>query len=391
MTEKPAREPRKPARAEIVGSLLKPPRLRELFQHVYGESSAASVLDGQHRGALDELLEVAEEDIERVVQQQIDCGLDVISDGELRRALFTNSFYDAIDGVEASPDPVAFFDDKGNTIDYEGPPMIAGRLRKVDSPAAREVAFLKSITDHPFKVNFPAGSWFCLPYLFKSGVTDRAYRNQEELVEHALEIQRELVREAIDAGATYIQFDWPAYGILVDENWREMMKANWNIEPDELLKHSLVADREVLNDIPDHVTKALHFCRGNHKSTWISNGPLDLVAEYMFDLPYDKFLIEWDDISREGDFKPLRYLPRGGPTVALGIVSTKKPALESDDSLVKRIEEASAYADIDQLAICPQCGFASTWYGNLLDESDQWRKLEAIGRIANRVWPSNAR
>ena len=389
MTGEPQRAPRTPARAEIVGSLLKPPRLHELFQRVYGEYSAASTLDEKHRGALDELLQVAEEEIERVVEQQIACGLDVISDGELRRALFTNSFYDAIEGVEASPDPVPCIDEQGNTFDYEGPPVITGRLRQVASPAAHEVTYLKSITDHPFKVTFPAGSWFCLPYLFKSGVTDKAYRDPEELVEHALEIQRALIRDAIDAGARYIQFDWPAYAILVDDNWQKMIKETWDIEPDELLKRSLAADRAVLDGIPDHVTKALHFCRGNHKSAWITSGPLDFVAEPMFDLPYDKFLIEWDNVSREGDFSALRYVRRGGPVVALGIISTKKPELESDDVLMQRIEEATAYVDIDQLAISPQCGFASTWYGNLLDESDQWRKLEALGRIANRVWPSN--
>ena len=109
----------------------------------------------------------------------------------------------------------------------------------------------------------------------------------------------------------------------------------------------------------------------------------------MFDLPYDTFLIEWEDVSREGDFSALRNVPHGGPIVALGIISTKKPGLESDDALIQRIEEATAYVDIDQLAISPQCGFASTWYGNLLDESDQWRKLEMLGRIADRVWPSN--
>ena len=173
MTGKPQQTPRTPARAEIVGSLLKPPRLHELFQHVYGEYSAASILDKEHREALDELISVAEEEIERVVKRQIACGLDVISDGELRRALFTNSFYDAIEGVEASPEPVAFIDEEGNTVDYEGPPMITGRLRKVASPAAREAAYMKSITDYPFKVNFPAGSWFCLPYLFMSSGSPR--------------------------------------------------------------------------------------------------------------------------------------------------------------------------------------------------------------------------
>lgn len=378
---------RTPPRAEIVGSLLKPPKLYEQFERVYNHSSSASALDAEHRARLDELIRVAKEETKRVVEKQIACGLDIISDGELRRALFTNSFYDAIDGVESSPDPVPFVDEAGTVLNYEGPPMIARRLKKVGSPAAEEIRHLRTITDYPCKVTFPAGSWFCLPYLFKTGVTDQAYTDQQELVEHALEIQRELVLEAVAAGATYIQFDWPAYAILVDSHWRAMMQERWNVVPDALLERALAADRAMLEGLPEHITTALHFCRGNWKSRWITQGPLDFVAERMFALPYDTFLIEWDDVAREGDFSTLRYVPRGGPVVALGVISTKKPQLESEEALLRRIDDATVHLDIDHLALSPQCGFASVWHGNLLSQDDQWRKLELIGRVADRVWP----
>jgi 5-methyltetrahydropteroyltriglutamate--homocysteine methyltransferase len=380
-------EPRSPARAEIVGSLLKPARLYAQFERVYSNASAATALDAAHRAGLAELIRVAEEEIRRVVERQIACGLDVISDGELRRALFTNSFYDAIDGVEVSPDPVPFVDETGAVLNYEGPPMIARRLRKTASPAAEEVRFLRGITDYPSKVTFPAGSWFCLPYLFKEGVTDRAYADREAMVGHALVIQRQLVREAVEAGATYIQFDWPAYAILVDEHWRAMMQARWGITPERLLEQALAADRAMVEGLPEHVTTALHFCRGNWKSRWITQGPLDFVAEPMFALPYDAFLIEWEDAAREGDFSTLRAVPREGPVVVLGVISTKQPQLESEDAVLRRIDDANRYLDLERLALSPQCGFASVWHGNLLTEDDQWRKLELLGRVADRVWP----
>lgn len=379
-------QPRKPARAEIIGSLLKPPRLYEHFTRTYTDASAISTLDKRHREELDVLKRVAEEEIKRVVAKQIECGLDVISDGELRRAMFTNSFYDAIDGVETTKEPVPFHDDEGNTIYYQGAPIISRRLRTVDSPASKEATFMKSLTKHPFKVAFPAGSWFCLPYLYQRGITDKAYATPDELLTHALEIQRKLIDDAIRAGATYIQFDWPAYAILIDENWRRLMKERWGVDPKDLYTRSLAADRAVLEGIPSHITKGLHFCRGNYKSHWISSGSLDYVAEGMFNLPYDTFLIEWDDVSREGDFSTLRHIPKRGPIIVLGIVSSKKPKLEPEDLLLKRIDEANLYVDLDQLAISPQCGFASVWHGNAMTEDDQWRKLELVARVADQVW-----
>jgi len=164
------------------------------------------------------------------------------------------------------------------------------------------------------------------------------------------------------------------------------MKERWGVEPEDLYARSLAADRAVLEGIPDNVTKGLHFCRGNYKSHWISRGPLDHVAEGMFELPYDTFLIEWDDVAREGDFSTLRYVPKGGATAVLGIVSSKKAKLESEDSLLRRIDEAGKYIDVDQLAISSQCGFASVWHGNEMTEDDQWKKLELVARVADNAW-----
>jgi len=147
------------------------------------------------------------------------------------------------------------------------------------------------------------------------------------------------------------------------------------------------ADRAILETIPEGVHTGLHMCRGNHKSKWIYNGSMDPYAERMFgELPYDTFLIEWEDTSREGDYSALRHVPKG-PIVAMGVMSSKKPRVESVDELVGAIEEASRHLGVDQLALAPQCGFASTYVGNAVTEDIQWRKLERLVEAAERIWP----
>lgn len=152
------------------------------------------------------------------------------------------------------------------------------------------------------------------------------------------------------------------------------------------LDRCIAADRAVLEAMPREVRFGLHLCRGNHRSSGVFGDSLEAVAERMFrELPYDTFLIEWDETEREGDYSPLRFVPPG-PIVALGLISSKRPELESEAELLDRLEECGRHLDVEQLAITPQCGFASTMEGNLLTEEDQWRKLELVGRVADRVW-----
>jgi 5-methyltetrahydropteroyltriglutamate--homocysteine methyltransferase len=142
----------------------------------------------------------------------------------------------------------------------------------------------------------------------------------------------------------------------------------------------------VLRDQPPDLTVCTHLCRGNFRSSWMCEGSLEPVAEQVFDLPYDVFLVEWDDLGRDGGFEPIRYL-REGSTMVMGLVSTKTPVLEAEDDLVRRMDEAASVAGgLDPLAISPQCGFASVMVGNEIDEDVQWRKLELIGRVADRLW-----
>jgi 5-methyltetrahydropteroyltriglutamate--homocysteine methyltransferase len=352
---------RSPARAEVVGSLLRPQRL----------------LDGTAPP------EVVDEEVRTAVARQVDLGLDVVTDGEFGRVAFTHSFYDAIEGIEPTPVPVRFRNAAGEKVVYNGVPRISGRLRKVDSPLAREADRLRAITDHPFKVTLPAASWFLPGAFFEEG---GFYDSHEELLEDTLAIQRELIAEAIGAGARYVQLDFPSYVQLVDDGAREYALVRQGIDPDAFLAKALDLDRRVIEGFPTDVTFAMHICRGNYRSMWIYEGSLEPVAEAIFsELPYDVFLVEWDDPDRAGDYSALRHLPKG-PVAVLGLVSTKHAEVETREALVRDIERAAEHADIGQLALSPQCGFASVAEGNEITPEAQWAKLEVVGRVAAEVW-----
>lgn len=356
---------RSPARAEVVGSLLRPPEL---------QAAVVERRDAAHLG------ESADRVIERVVARQVELGLDVVSDGEFRRWMFLNSFYDAVEGIATDRQEVEFRNAAGETVGLTVP-SIETRLRKVDSPGAREAAFLASVTEHPFKVAFPAASLFTHPF----GVSADAYPSVDEFVEHAVEIERELIAEAVAAGCRYVQLDFPLYPYLVDSGWVARFEAAGHSVP-ELLDRAIAADRAILEGIPEGVTVGLHVCRGNYRSRWLCAGSLGPVAERMFgELPYDAFLVEWDDVDREGGYEPIRYAPPGR-VVVMGLVSSKRAALEDEEDVVRRLDEAARHLPLDQLALSTQCGFASVIEGNELDEETQWRKLDLVARVADRVW-----
>jgi 5-methyltetrahydropteroyltriglutamate--homocysteine methyltransferase len=322
-----------------------------------------------------------DEAIRDVVRRQIDAGLDVVTDGELRRWMFMNSFYDAVEGVRTDK-TVRFRRDGGEEVELRVHEIVE-RLRPVDSPAAREVAFLADVTGgYPFKVTFPAASIFGHPL---TTVPD-AYGSLDEFVDHAVEIERGLVADAIGAGASYVQFDFPLYPYLVDPSWIERFRAV-GADPGRLLDAAIAADRAVLQGIPPRVTTGLHICRGNYRSSWMCEGSLESVAERVFgELPYDAFLVEWDDLGRDGGFEPVRFL-RQFSILVMGLISSKTPEMEPEDEVLRRMEEAATIAGgLEHLAISPQCGFASVVVGNETNEEAQWRKLELVGRVADRLW-----
>jgi 5-methyltetrahydropteroyltriglutamate--homocysteine methyltransferase len=374
---------RRPARAEVVGSLLRPDELRRAVEAFYAPGHSALLAEERARDRTS-LTELEDQAIREAVRRQVECGLDVVTDGEFRRWMFLNSFYDAVEGFRTD-NVVTFYDDQGRPAELSVHEIV-DRLRPVDSPAAREAAFMASVTRHPFKVTFPAASIFGHPFTFKRGITDRGYPDLEAFVAHAIEIERALVAEAVAAGAGYIQFDFPLYPYLVDPAWVARFREQGH-DPNALLEAALAADTAVLEGIPGHVTTALHICRGNYRSSWMCEGSLEPVAEPVFGgLPYDSFLVEWDDLGRDGGFEPIRFL-RPGSLMVMGLVSSKVRELESPDELMRQLDQAAGIAGgLDRLALSPQCGFASVMVGNDTDTAAQWRKLELVGTVADRLW-----
>ena len=371
---------RSPARAEVVGSLLRPSALRGAIDAFYapGHSAALDEERAKDRSALREAEDAA---IREAVRRQRDCGLDVITDGEFRRWMFMNSFYDAVSGVRTGK-TVIFRNDRGEDVELAVHEIVAP-LEAVDSPGAREATFMRQVAiGSPFKITFPAASIFVHPFTSVDG----AYESVDAFVEAAIAIERALVADAIEAGARYVQFDFPLYPYLVDPAWIARFEAAGH-DVDILVDRAIAADAAVLEGIPDEVTVGLHICRGNFRSSWMCEGSLEPVAERVFGgLSYDTFLVEWDDERRDGGYAPARHL-RDGSLMVMGLIDSKTPGLEDEDDLVRRMEDAASHAGgMDRLAISPQCGFASVMLGNETNEDAQWRKLELVGRVADRLW-----
>jgi 5-methyltetrahydropteroyltriglutamate--homocysteine methyltransferase len=385
-------------RSEHVGSLVRPAALvdtlralglvadLEVVPDVHAQVSAPKPTTEQ----LEELSRLEDQLIRDAVAKQEAIGLDVLTDGEFKRVFFTGSFDTAVTGFEPSGTLINFYNDEGVAFQTTERPRVAERLQIVSNPLAEEARLLSSITDRPFKVTLPAASLFQWPGSFTPGVTDRVYADRDELADHIVTLLRQLIDGAVDAGARYIQCDFPLYPLFVDKEHHQARWQAMGMTDDEHLHRLLRADRDVVADLPDDVTTSIHICRGNTAGAWMAEGSLEPVAEHVFNLPYDRFLLELDDQPHQGDYSQLRHLPKGKVAV-LGIVSSQTTELEREDDLLREIEDASRYVDIDQLAISPQCGFASLvdLQGSEMEPStqdSQWRKLELLARVADRVW-----
>jgi 5-methyltetrahydropteroyltriglutamate--homocysteine methyltransferase len=218
-------------------------------------------------------------------------------------------------------------------------------------------------------------------------VTDAAYGSRSEMLADVVQIIRDEVEAVIAEGITYVQLDAPYYGSFIDERERRGLQEA-GVDPDQALQEVVAADDACVRGLAsDGVTIALHVCRGNSRSRWLTEGAYDPIAEPLLGtLSVDTFLLEYDS-PRDGGFEPLRHLA-AGKTAVLGLVTTKEPGLESRDALARRVDEAARYAPLEQLALSPQCGFASVAAGNLISEDDQWRKLELVVETARLVWDS---
>jgi len=361
-----------PLRAEHVGSLLRPPELLQArAEHAAGQLS------------LDKLRRVEDRAILDVLDKQTQLGLDVVTDGELRRGSWLTDMADAVEGFVSERVPLEW---KGPGGGVEGSTAHAAgaKLRKSRKMTGHEVPFLKKNAHGPFKVTLPAPSNFMLAS-YKAGITEKFYPTHADLLRDIVEIVRDDVAWLVSEGVKYIQFDAPYYSHYLDPQQRARMRQA-GIDPDQELDHAIAGDNSALRDAPrGDVTLALHVCRGNNRSRWYTEGGYDAIAEKLFrNLQVDRFLLEYDT-ERSGGFEPLRHVPKG-KKVVLGLVTTKSPKLESEDELRRRIDEAARFVPLENLALSPQCGFASVAAGNLLSPDEQWKKLELVANTARKVW-----
>lgn len=358
-----------PFRADHVGSLLRP---RDL-------------LEARQRGApAEELREIEDRAIRAVLQRQAEVGLPVFTDGEFRRRTFMSDFNDSVEGLDEG-EAVAR-DWKGVAAPVSRVSGVAvAKIRQVRRLARHEAEFLLAEAPGPVKITLPSANQF--PAIaFKRGVSEAAYANHSALLWDVVPIIAREVAALIEEGVRSIQLDAPRYSYYIDPKWREYVRSEMGVEPDEALDEAIRADNACLEGARrEGVTLAIHLCRGNNRSQWYAEGGYDPIAEKLFgQLNVDRFLLEYDS-ERAGTFEPLRFVPRG-KQVVLGLVSTKAPQLESRDDLLRRIEEASRFVPLEDLAISPQCGFASTMEGNLLTEDDQWAKLRLVVEVARAAW-----
>jgi 5-methyltetrahydropteroyltriglutamate--homocysteine methyltransferase len=318
-------------------------------------------------------------------------GVQIFTDGEYRRDIFTADLTKAMDGLVPGKPVVKFewrgrgkelaAESKEGNLQY----VVGGKLRKKGRFTPNEAPFLKQHAPGPFKICTPAAMQHAI-MRYRRGVTDHFYPTVHDMLQDVAAIMRDEVQALIDEGASYVQLDAPSYSNFFDPNRREVLKQS-GINLEEALDAAIAADNAMIEGVKRNaeVVIGIHFCRGNKRSAWGAEGSYEPIAEKAFGtLKMERFLLEFDS-ERAGGFEPLRYVPRG-KTVVLGLVTTKEATLESEDELLGRIEQAAKYVPAENLALSTQCGFASAASGNLITWDDMRRKLELVARVAGRAW-----
>jgi 5-methyltetrahydropteroyltriglutamate--homocysteine methyltransferase len=358
-----------PFRADHVGSLLRPERLLEARR----KARAGELSDEALRSVQDEC-------IVEVLARQRSLGLPVATDGEFRRDWWHIDFLDALDGVDAvAGDAMVKFQGSEQPLTLK----VNGRIRRSNPIFVEHFKFLKAHSRAVPKITIPAPAML-YHRTGRAAISEAAYPDLEEMWSDAAQAYREEIADLGAAGCEYLQIDDVSFAYFCDPGYHETFRKRGE-DPDRLLRTYAQAINRALEGRPKGMTVALHTCRGNFMSTWAAQGGYEPVAETLFnDVGVDAYFLEFDS-ERAGGFEPLRFLPKGKKAV-LGLVTTKVPALESRDSLLRRIDEATKYADIENLCLSPQCGFSSTHHGNRISPDDQWRKLELVLDVASRVW-----
>lgn len=362
--------------ADHVGSLLRPTELLAA-RKPHATSSELHAIEDRH--------------ILRVLEKQKELAFGFVTDGELRRSNFMSDFTDAVEGFDFQDAVSRKWSEEAKKASAPSAAVssingiVTSRLKQREPLTGRELPFLKKHAPGPIKMTLPSATQF--PAIsFKYGITDTVYRDPYELLNAITEIMAEDLRVLSTSGISYLQIDAPRYSYYLDAKWTAWMKEELRVDPAQMLTASLRADNACFAAARQQgVTLAIHLCRGNNRSHWYAEGGYDAIAERFFnELAVDRFLLEYDDY-RSGGFEALRFVPKG-KTVVLGLISTKRAELERKEDVLRRIDDASRVLPMEQLAVSPQCGFASTMEGNLLTEDDQWAKLKLVADVANEVW-----
>jgi 5-methyltetrahydropteroyltriglutamate--homocysteine methyltransferase len=364
--------------AEHVGSMLRPSWLLEARSgYKQGRLGAEKLRDLEDRAVLE------------AIELQHRAGIEVLTDGELRRDTWMAGLLESTGGViPAEPRPVRWRRNQGTASAEEtrfNAVTVTEKVTRKATHTSVEAAFLTKHSPGTFKITMISASMGGM--LWEPGLSDRAYAEPGELVRDLVALQIEEIEELIDQGVQWIQLDSRAYNHVFDGEFRAAAGLG-AVPPDVILDAVVTADAEVVRAAKRKdrgVTVGMHICRGNNRGAWMASGSYEPVAERLFgEVGADRYLLEYDT-ERAGGFEPLRFVPPG-TTIVLGLVSSKDPDLESQDDLRHRIDQAARYVPIGDLALSPQCGFASTARGNRLTIDEERRKLELVSDTARKVW-----
>ena len=360
-----------PFRADHVGSFLRPEALKQArARREQGAITAA------------ELQALEDREIEKIIKKQEDVGLALATDGELRRSFWHFDFFGMLDGVEIY--------ELDHGIQFQGVETkpksirVTGKIGFSNHPMLEHFKFLQAHTSVLPKMTIPSPT--VMHFRLEPGaVSTNAYPGRDAIFDDLAIAYQKAVRAFYDAGCRYLQFDDTAWAYLCSQE--ELKKArDRGLDADHLQETYARTINKALEAKPADMTITTHVCRGNFRSTWISSGGYEPVAENLLGrCNYDGYFLEYDS-ARAGGFEPLRHLPKGDKIVVLGLVTSKSGTLESKDDVQRRIEEAAKFAPLDQLCLSPQCGFASTEEGNVLAEEEQWAKLRMIRKLSQEVW-----
>ena len=355
--------------SEVVGSLLRPTYLADARKRYENNELDAAAFKAIEDRAVNESIALQE-----------NAGIDVITDGEMRRYAFYGHLIEALDGFDKYGGwAIPFHDESGEQLVLKRP-VVVNKLQWRRSMCEEEWVYLRSRATHPGKVTMLSAQQAAAYY--DPEKSKGAYPTRDAYLADIVNYSRQEVQELVRLGCTYIQIDAPQYAALLDPQMREGYRQRGN-DPDKMIDVCIELDNAIISDHPG-ITFGIHICRGNNQSKFYASGDYEPISRIFSQTRFQRFLLEYDD-ARSGGFEPLQHVPEDR-FVVLGLVTTKKPRLETADELKHRIEEASRYIPLERLALSPQCGFASTMEGNHLSYEDQKHKLELVASVAKEVW-----